>query len=661
MRNESKQLSPILAHLEPSPSFPIKPSHAPAIIELNSSKDEADTGEPWWTDAVIYQIFVPSFKDTNADGYGDLNGITEKLNYLVQLGVDVIWLSPIFDSPMYDMGYDISDYYTINPLYGDMEDFNQLLNAAHRKGLRVILDVALNHTSSENRWFKKSVAAHLGEPNGMGDFYIWEDAIEDAQGNKRPPSNWASVFEGCMWEWVPEISKYYLHIFGRAQPDLNWENPHVRRAVYNVLRFWLDKGVDGFRLDAINCISKVRNEDGWPDAQIIWPLRFEQKANQMFANGPRVHDYLREMHDEVFAHYDALALGEMSCGITPELGSEFISRDRGKQELDLIVHFEHVELDCVDGDKWILRDWELPELKAAVSKWQTRMAEVGGWDTVWMENHDQPRGLSRFCKATKICRELGAKLLAMWLFTLQGTVLLYQGQELGMQNPDEFSEDMVRDVETVIYWNAIRSRHKDEGALQMLELARKAIVTKGRDVGRIPIPWSPSCHDSGGFTSSSAHPWLPIHPNLEEFAAEKQIRDHDSVWVFYRNMIRLRKEHKALIYGVYEIIEPNHPSIFAYTRTWVDECYLIALNFVGEDTDWELPPPCREGWSLVTSNYQQGQGDPARRVASDRRMFRPYEGIIWRKIKTDCATHNAEKGGIEIGRPSAGIRCVYAN
>ncbi|KAI9152352.1 putative maltase MLT1 [Paramyrothecium foliicola] len=499
--------------------------------------------------------------DTNGDGYGDLRGVTEKLEYIVDLGIDVIWLSPIFDSPMYDMGYDIADYYKINTAMGNMEDFDNLLEQAHKRGLRVILDIALNHTSNEHAWFKKSVAAHEGAANGFKDFYIWGDPIVDENGNKRPPSNWASVFEGCMWEWVPEISKYYLHVFGRTQPDLNWENAEVRKELWKVLRFWLNKGVDGFRLDAIDCISKVHNQDlcaarpglptvsGWPDAPISTPGKFEQKANEMFANGPKVHKYLREMHEQVFAHYDALSLGEMSCGITPEMGISYISREATKQELDLILHFEHVELDCVDGDKWVLREWELPELKASVSKWQTRMAEAGGWDTVWMENHDQPRGLSRFCSEAKVNREHAAKLLAMWLFTLQGTVIMFQGQELEMTNPEEFSEETIRDVETRIYWDAAHAATLTQSdGVHNLDTVKKAITSKSRDASRIPIPWNKEHETSAGFTNNEVKPWLPVHPHFPDICAKNQHQNPASVWSFYRDIIRLRKQHPALVY-----------------------------------------------------------------------------------------------------------------
>ncbi|KAM7212542.1 alpha-glucosidase 1 [Rhypophila decipiens] len=555
--------------------------------------------------------YVASFKDINRDGYGDLAGIAEKLDYLVDLGVDVLWLSPIFDSPMYDMGYDIAYYYKINPVFGDMADFDRLLAQAHGKGLRVILDIAFNHTSNEHGWFKKSMAAakREGHHQYFKDFYIWGDPTVDQDANGHPPTNWESVFGGRMWEWVPEVGKYYLHVFGKAQPNLNWENGAVRNEVWKVLRFWLDKGVDGFRLDAINCLSKARNHDlcagrpgqptvsGWPDAPVSTPGRFEQRCNEMFANGPRIHEYLHEMHQRVFAHYDAVSLGEMSCGITPGVGRTFVGRSGKERQLDLILHFEHVELDCVGGDKWVPRDWELSELKAAVIKWQTCMAEAGGWDTIWMENHDQPRGVSRFCK----------------------------GQELGMSNPDEFSEDVIKDVETRLFRNATHQDLARGAGVKKLEMAKKAITSKGRDASRIPIPWNGNHETSGGFTGSGAKPWLPVHKHFSKLCAESQRHDPASVWSLYRDMIRIRKECPGLIYGAYHAVDEHHASIFAYTRTFEGDIYLIVLNFGSQDVEWEMPPTDGRAWVRVKSTRDDQAGE------STTLRLGPYGGVICKR------------------------------
>ncbi|KAH7024885.1 alpha-amylase [Microdochium trichocladiopsis] len=604
----------------------------------------------WWKDGVIYQVYIPSFKDSNGDGYGDLKGLEEKLDYLAGLGVSILWLSPVFESPMHDMGFDISDYYKINPLYGDMEDFDRLLEHAHEKGLKIVLDIALNHSSDENEWFRKSVEAHAGEANEFKDFYMWADPIIGEDGKRYPPCNWESTFGGSMWEYVPAANKYYLHVFGRSQPDLNWENPAVRQELWKVLRFWLDKGVDGFRLDAINCTSKAHNHDlsperpgkptasGWPDAPVTDDSRPEQKADPMFANGPKAHDWLHEMYEEVFAHYDAMSLGEMSCGISCKIGPDFISRDAAKRQLDLILHFEHVELDCVNGDKWVLRDWKLPELKAAVTRWQTRMIEVGGWDTIWMENHDQPRGLGRFFKDNegKVSREQGAKLLAVWLFTLQGTVIIFQGQELGMTNPQEFCEDMVRDIETRLFWNASQAPGL-KGGVQKLEMVKRVIMTKGRDTARIPIPWTTDDETSAGFTSIKAKPWLPHHPHFRELCAESQTQHPGSIWTFYHDMIRLRKQHPVLAYGDYTLVDEHHLSVFAYTRAHDQDVYLVVLNFSTDPVEWDPPLKDSREWTIVisTSGHTNGDGQSLARM-----RLEPYEGIVFQQKNRQAASCN---------------------
>ncbi|KAF2175856.1 glycoside hydrolase family 13 protein [Zopfia rhizophila CBS 207.26] len=511
--------------------LPVNPlsSHSPREVEnmkLQGIHGEA-AAESWCKAAVIYQIFVPSFKVTNNDGYGYLRGVIEKLDYLVNLRTNVIWLSPIFEFPIYD----ISNHYKVNPIYGTVDEFHKLLETAHGEGLKVILDVALNHTSAEHAWFKKSIAAHKGEDNGMNDFYIWGDPILEGQGKQRPSSNWAGAFGGSMWKWVPQIAKYYLHVFGDKQPELG-QRGRPTRAVE----------CGSFRLDTIKGVSKVL---GWPDTE---------------------------------------SLGEISCDITPEIGTGFISREESKRELDLILHFEHVELDCVDGGKWVLRDWKLPELKAVVTKWQTRMAQTEGWDTIWMEKHDQPRGLTRACNTTRTFREVSAELLAKWLFSLQGTVIIYQGQELGTTNPEKFSEDMFRDIETVVFWHA-NDGDDEHGNEQKNEM------------------WNRNHRTKGSFTGRSVWPWIPPHPYLEYFSAKTQSEKAGSVSNFYRKMIQLRQEHPALIYGEYGVIDPDHPCPFAYTRSWRSELYLITLNFGNRFIDWELPAVESQMWSVVMLNH----------------------------------------------------------
>ncbi|KAN0081145.1 alpha glucosidase, partial [Elaphomyces granulatus] len=363
---------------------------------------------------------------------------------MAELGIDIIWLSPIFDSPMFDMGYDIRDYRKVNPTFGSLDDIDLLVSKAHEKGLKLILDIALNHTSTEHTWFQTSRANRRKIDGNKRDWYIWRPGEIDVHGQRQLPSNWESAFGGSAWTYDDLAGEYYLHIFGEKQADVNWDNENVRKELYEVLRWWLDRGVDGFRLDCMNLISKTPDFPEAPESKKGSPF---QPANLFFANGPCIHKYLQEMHKEVFSNYDVVTIGEMSCGVSPYQAVEYVSKYKPCPELSLIIQFHHVELDCYDGDKWLLREWELPELKRVVSEWQETMIHCGGWMTLWTENHDQPRSISRFTNSSPRFRALCAKLLAMWLFTLQGTPLIYQGQELGMINPGRFSEEMNKDID----------------------------------------------------------------------------------------------------------------------------------------------------------------------------------------------------------------------
>ncbi|KAL1296915.1 hypothetical protein AAFC00_004526 [Neodothiora populina] len=474
------------------------PAIAASPVQYSASRYQARIREDnrWWKEAVIYQIYVPSFKDTNKDGYGDIRGVIQNLDYLHDLGINTIWLSPVCDSPFYDMGYDMSDYRSIGPKSGTINDLETLIQMAHERDMKILMDIALNHTSTEHAWFKASREAQsdVGDQSKR-NYYISRDGKVDPDGNEMSPNNWESVFEGSMWEYDEVAKKYYLHIFGNVQADFNWDCAALREEVFEVLRFWLDKGIDGFRLDAINLVSKV---PGLPDAPILNPSRHEQKANDFFANGPNIHLYLQEMYEKVFTHYKCVVLGEMSCGITTQQAVDYLAPSNGKPEIDLIIQFNHVELDCIDGDKWLLRDWQLRELKDVTTKWQHTTTKIGAWNTVWMENHDQPRAISRFTYPTLVLRPYAAKLLALHMLTLRGTVLIYQGQELGLANPEDFTEDMMRDIETLIFWRKIDHVATDEASRKRLEAAKHAIKVKGRDAGRVLMPWDRTEHR--GFT-----------------------------------------------------------------------------------------------------------------------------------------------------------------
>ncbi|KAJ9210371.1 CAZyme family GH13 [Paecilomyces variotii] len=588
--------------------------------EAAISEQDALHGLTWWQKAVVYQVLVPSFKDTNGDGHGDLLGIAENLDYLAELGINIVWLSPIFESPMADMGYDISDYKKVNPLYGTLEDLELVIRSAHERGLRIILDIALNHTSFQHEWFQASRRSRR-TPNGpKKNWYIWNPGKIDNDGNRIAPNNWESAFGGSAWTWDDEAGEFYLHLFGETQPDLNWDCVEVRDSLYDILRWWLDKGIDGFRLDCMNLISKT---PGFPDAPVSKAGSYYQPANCLFANGPHVHEYIQEMNEKVLSKYDVVTIGEMSCGVTPEQAIEYTSKYKARQELNLVIQFQHVELDCHDGDKWLLREWELPELKRIVTEWQTALIKSGGWNTLWTENHDQPRGISRFTTSNPRFRALCAKLLAIWLFTMQGTVFIYQGQELGMINPGCFSEELNKDIETVTFWKAA-SEASQNGHPDRAENAKKAIIQKGRDNTRVPIQWTDAPH--GGFTSPSAEPWLPLCRDGNEWCIETQRKDDDSVYNFYREIIRLRGQHPTLFCGTYECLDPDNLRTWTYTRRSKNGLYLVMLNF---SCDAVASRPSEEGLTLrdaklIISNYKN-TSDPN----DEPVVMRPFEGRLY--------------------------------
>ncbi|BDD56159.1 hypothetical protein MAP00_001636 [Monascus purpureus] len=575
----------------------------------------------WWQKATIYQVLIQSFQDTDGDGKGDIRGIVEKLDYFVTLGIDVVWVSPIFESPMCDMGYDISNYRKVNPIFGTMEELELLIRETHKRDMKIILDIALNHTSSEHEWFQTSRRARKDPSLGKRDWYFWSPGKRDEHGNRVPPNNWESTFTGSVWEFDELADEFYLHIFGKGQPDLNWDCEDVRNALYDVLRFWLDKGVDGFRLDTMNLVSKTSD---FPDAPISKPGSEWQPANFLFANGPHIHEYLQEMYQEVFAHYDAMTLAEMSCGVTPAQAVEYTSRHKTRPELCLVIQFQHVEVDSRDGDKWLLREWELPELKYIITEWQETLANNGGWNTLWMENHDQPRGISRFTTNSPRFRALCAKLLALWQFTLQGTNLVFQGQELGMVNPGLFSEEMNQDIETVQFWQEA-CEAAGSGQAERLELAKKAIIQKGRDNTRVPIPWTADPH--GGFTTPGAKPWLPPCDHGHQWCQASQQKSPESVWSFYRAMIKMRKNYPTLYYGRYECLDIENTRIWAYKRRSKQTCYLVVLNFSPNASSWMYPEHGINltGSKLLISNYLTAEETST----DDMLLLRPFEGRLY--------------------------------
>ncbi len=547
----------------------------------------------WWKEAVVYQIYPRSFKDSNGDGIGDLNGITSELDYIQRLGVDVLWLSPHYDSPNADNGYDIRDYRKVMAEFGTMADFDQLLKGIKERGMRLILDLVANHTSDEHVWFAESRKSKNGP---YSDYYLWRPEL-----NGKEPNNWVSLFSGSAWKKDPERGEYYLHLFAEKQPDLNWDNPKVREEVYNLMKFWLDKGVDGFRMDVIPFISK---DQSFPD----YPKECEAHPEYIYASGPRLHEYLQEMNREVLAKYDIMTVGE-ALGVTLDETPMFV--DERREELNMIFHFDVVRLNR-RGWRWI--PWTLPELKAIYARFEKAL-DVNCWNSVFLSNHDNPRPVSSFGDDSPDYRVPSAKLLATMLFTMKGTVFVYQGDELGMTNYPFKRIEEFDDIEVKNAWKAEVLTKRVSAEDYLFHLGRTS-----RDHSRTPMQWNASAN--GGFTLA-AKPWFGVNPNYRTINAEQQFNDPNSVYSYYRQLIDLRKKAPALIYGDFEDLDPNHPLLFSYTRTLGTDKYLVALNFSGTVVPFSLEPDSKPG-TLILSNISDSKTDPA------SAHLEPWEARIYR-------------------------------
>ena len=476
--------------------------------------------ENWWKESVVYQIYPRSFQDSNHDGIGDLGGILRRLDYLKDLGVDVVWLCPIYDSPNVDNGYDIRNYKEILDTFGTMEDFDRLLEGLHSRGMKLVMDLVVNHTSDQHVWFQEALKSR---DNPYHDYYIWQDGTPD-----QLPNNWESHFSGSAWEYVPHLGQYYLHIFSKHQPDLNWKNPKVREAVKDLMRFWLDKGIDGFRMDTINFLSKT---DGFPSVEGVEGL---VRAHRYYQNGPLIHDYLRELYDDVLSHYDVMTVGE-TPNVSPETAKLYVGSDR--HELNMIFQFEHMAVDSGPRDKWDLIPWNFVKFKHIMSKWQTTLHGCG-WNSLYLSNHDQPRPVGRFADGG-VYRVESAKLLGTMTHTMEGTPYIYQGEELGMVNVRFPDISNYRDVQTVNLYADLSAK-----GVPHEEIMRK-IYVKGRDNARTPMQWSSDRF--AGF--SDTQPWLEVNPSYLEINARAQVDDPDSVLHYYRRLIRLRKQIPGFVHG----------------------------------------------------------------------------------------------------------------
>ena len=523
----------------------------------------------WWKESVVYQVYPQSFQDTNGDGIGDLKGITERLPYLAKLGIDVIWLSPVYLSPMDDNGYDIADYRVIDPQYGTLDDFDRMLDRAHGLGIKIIMDLVANHTSDEHWWFKES---RKSRDNPYRDYYVWKDGKLAADGTKLPPNNWESTFSGSAWEYDGLTDQWYLHCFSVKQPDLNWENPKVRREVYDLMAWWCDRGVDGFRFDVISMISKDQSfPDGKPKKNGFG------EYGPFVMNGPRVHEFVREMNREVLSRYDIMTVGEAQ-GVTIEEGIRYANAEG--TELNMIFQFEHVSASKTTAGsfigKWGIHKPRMPKVKAIFNKWEQGL-EGKAWNSLFWNNHDQPRVVSRYGNDAPEWRELSAKMAAACLHLMKGTPYIYQGEELGMTNLHFTSLDQCRDVEELgIYRQAV----VEQGICTHEEMLA-AFDNVARDNCRTPMQWDAS--ENCGFTTGT--PWIDPNPNYVEINAAAQVDDPNSVFSFYRRLIELRHTMPIIVYGDFAPLLEDSTSIWAYERTLGDQVITVACNW----TDREVP------------------------------------------------------------------------
>ena len=531
-------------------------------------------------DKAVYQIYPKSFQDTNGDGIGDLRGVIRRLDYIKELGVDYLWLTPFYPSLQYDNGYDVADYKAIDPVYGTMEDFDELVAEAGKRGMYLMMDMVFNHCSTKHEWFQKALA---GDPF-YRDFFI----IRKGKAGGLPPSNWLSKFGGSAWGYLPATDEYYLHLFHVSQADLNWENPKLRQEIYDMMTWWCDKGIDGFRMDVISMISK---DQRFPDG--------EQRANALYGDaspyvisGPRVHEFLKEMNSKVLSRYDLMTVGE-TAGVTIEQAKRYAGEDT--HELNMVFQFEHVEIGDGPLGKWTAQRYSMPELRAVMSKWQTAL-EGSAWNSLFWGNHDQPRCVSRFGFDQPEYRALSAKMLATCLYLMKGTPYIYQGDELGMTNNEGFQElSDYRDLESVNWFHAYT-----QAGLATQEEMLAALGARSRDHARTPMQWDDS--PNAGFTSGE--PWIMVNPNYRQINAAQQMNDPDSVFCYYQRLLRLRKQHEVLLYGAYDLMLPDSEAVWAYRRTLKDQEARVYCNFTTQGVPCETP---HEGLLLCNYNAVQAK------------------------------------------------------
>lgn len=548
----------------------------------------------WKKKAIVYEAYVQSFNDSDGDGIGDLPGLIEKLDYIKNLGANVIWLTPIFKSPLVDNGYDIADYEAINPIYGSMNDFKKLLQQAHERDLKIVMDLVVNHTSDQHKWFKES---KKNRNNKYSDYYIWRDPKEDGSA----PTNLGSAFGGSAWTYVPERNQYYLHLFAKQQPDLNWDNPQVRNDIYQMMKFWLDMGVDGFRMDSISFISKPSK---FEDA----PLEDNKEYGAYYygsANGPHIHEYLREMNQKVLSKYDVISIGE-TPHTTAREARLFVEPDR--HELDMVFQFEHMHVDYGEFGRYSDVTFKMSDLRNSMTSWQNDLS----WNSNYLGNHDQPRIVSRFGNDSKYRKE-SAKMLAMVSLLQKGTPFIFQGEEIGMTNLHIKNIDELKDLEAHNIYSFLKSKGiSDKDALKMVN-------RKTRDNARTPMQWNKE--QNAGF--SSGNPWIEVNPNYLEINVKKDLQDSNSIYRFYQKLLKLRNNNQVLLDGNYDLITPEDSAIFAYTRSSDKDKVAVICSFLPYKVKYELPEDFVNKNKVILSNY-----DDREDMASNTIYLRPYEGVV---------------------------------
>ncbi|KAL7008135.1 hypothetical protein EMMF5_002317 [Cystobasidiomycetes sp. EMM_F5] len=573
----------------------------------------------WWKEAIVYQVYPRSFKDSNGDGIGDIKGITSQLDHLKELGVDVLWVSPFFKSPQKDFGYDISDYLDIHEEYGNLDDVDELIRELHKRGMKLMIDGVWNHSSDQHAWFLESRSS---KTNPKRDWYIWRPPKYDAQGNRKPPNNWLAVFRGeSAWTWDETTQEYYLRLFVKQQPDLNWDNPKVRTAIHDVMRFWLARGVDGFRMDVIAFISKTV---GLPDASIREEGYEMQPAWEHYAGQNKVHDFIQEMNREVLSKYDCITVGEVPCIQDSEKLAAFSKIDN--RELQMIFTFEQMDVDSTSTSMLSYRPFLLSELKGIWNRLQVEIPEHGGWNSIYISNHDQARPVSRFGSDLPEFRDVSAKMLATFTSTLSGTLYVYQGEEIAMANvPKTWTLEDYPDPATHLYYNEVKQRRleanpdKDPDMTDILS----DLQHKARDNARTPMQWSTATN--AGFSDSpntAAKPWMRVNPDYVKYNVETERSDPNSVLSYWKKAIQFRKANLACTYGIFRQLEPENEQLFIYTKSHASQTLLVVLNFTKQEQSWQIPAECGKA-SRLSGNFDDAS------LVYGTLALRPFEAVVF--------------------------------